>query len=556
MRYYYREGQWIHVGFEYRPHLVATIKSLGARYNASTKEWYMQMDLETSSRLKGFLEENGFREDRKVLPREVALKQIDKVATKEEIKEMFDILELNLNLRDYQIEGVTYMINHGNCINGCSCGLGKSRTTIAYAELLDTFPCIVICPSTVKSSWEKEWKLCNPKRTLHVIDSSDGEDTDWKADVTIINYDYLFKRGSDKLKLRYSRSLSKKWQLVVLDEIHLCKNEKALRSKAVQKITEKAVRIVALSGTVIMNRPKELVNVLTILKQFNKIFPSVIYYLYRYCNAKKTRFGLDCSGASNTMELNEIIRHYCYFRKEKREVLKELPSIITQQINCPITNKKVYDKAEADLIEWLEKIDLEKAERAERAEHLVRLIYLKELSILGKLKFIESYLKEWQEIDEHNKVIVFGIRTAPLKELHSKIKNSVLVIGEMSLEDKMKKVEEFKKDKQILFANLATLSTGIDGLQNHCNDMIFLELPPRPSDLEQAISRIERMGQKNSINVYYLLSEETIDMQIKEVLEEKTKVTNAVVKGQNVFIDTDDEVDVALMKKLKKSRNH
>lgn len=67
----------------------------------------------------------------------------------------------------------------------------ETRQSIALAELLNLFPCIVVCPATVKQSWVNEWKLCNPNRTVHVIDSKDETNTDWKADVTVINYDYL-----------------------------------------------------------------------------------------------------------------------------------------------------------------------------------------------------------------------------------------------------------------------------------------------------------------------------------------------------------------------------
>lgn len=126
-----------------------------------------------------------------------------------------------------------------------------------------------------------------------------------------------------------------------------------------------------------MNRPQELINILRILGRFKEIFPDSLYYLYRYCAAKKTRFGLVCTGASCTMELNKIIRHYCYFRKELRDVVNELPPIIKQTVNVPITNKKEYRKAEKDFIEWLANIDIEAAERAIRAEQLVRLSGLK-----------------------------------------------------------------------------------------------------------------------------------------------------------------------------------
>lgn len=556
MRYWYREKDWVYIGFEYNRCFIDMMKKeFKAKYNIATKEWYFQIGLEDSFKLKSFLELNRFENRKVVLPCEIELKESSKAIDEDILREMIEYLDFPMKPRDYQIEGITYMINHGNCINGCECGTGKTMQSILYVEVLDLFPCLVICPSSVKSSWLKEWKQWNPNRTIHVIDSKDGENTDWKADVTIINYDYLYKRGKSKeeIKLRYSRSLSKKWGTVILDEIHLCKNPKSLRSRSVKKIVKKSTKVLALSGTLIMNRPQELINVLDILGRFKEIFPSLQYFLYRYCNAKKTRFGLDCSGASYTLELNSIISHYCYFRKSKRDVLTELPDVINQTVNCPITNKKEYKQAEDDLITYLEGIDIEAAERALKAEHLVRISNLKRLSLEGKLNFIEQFLKDWTESNEDDKIIVFGTLKEPLKQLYQKFKDeSELVVGECSTEEKMNKVERWKKEKQILFANTATLSTGVDGLQKVCSNMIFVEYPAGPTDLEQAISRLERMGQKNSINVYFLLSDETIDTRIGEIFKEKSKIINAVNKGVSIDnIDKIQSIDVELLKSYK-----
>lgn len=562
MRYYYREKDWIYIGFDYRPYLATKMKKdFGAKYNPATKEWYLQLGLEKSLLLKGFLEENGFEKGRVIQSREIELKPIENAVDEELVEEMIECLNLPLNLRDYQLEGLTYMINHANCINGCSMGLGKTRQTIAFVELLDLFPCIIVCPSTVKTSWEREWKRCNPKRTLHILDSKSSKNVDWEVDVTVINYDFLFEKNSDgdkkDVKIRYGEELLKDWEALILDEVHLCKNPKAMRSKAVEKIAKQSNKIVALSGAVIMNRPQEIISVLKIIGKFDKIFPDLKYFLYRYCNAKMTPFGLNVTGASYTLELNEILRHYCYFRKERREVLKELPPIIEQTIDCSITNKKEYKMAEENFIEYLEGIDIEAAEKAKNAEHLVRLTNLKRLSVKGKTKFIIQFLKDWRESDEELKLIVFGMMKEPLKELYKEFsKYSELVVGGGSTEEKMNKVENWKRDKQFLFANMETLSTGIDGLQDCCYNIVFIELPQTPTELEQATARIDRMGQVHNMNAYYLMSQETIDVETREILDYKIKITDAVNKGIDTIINSDESTDTLLIKKIKdKSRN-
>ena len=205
------------------------------------------------------------------------------------------------------------------------------------------------------------------------------------------------------------------------------------------------------------------------------------------------------------------------------------------------------------MIKYLEGIDIDAAERALKAEHLVKISNLKRLSLEGKLNFIERFLKDWIESNEDDKIIVFGTLKEPLKQLHQKFKDeSELVIGESTTEDKMNKVERWKEKKQILFANTATLSTGVDGLQKVCSNMIFIEYPVGPTDLEQAISRLERMGQKNSINVYFLLSDETIDVHLRKIFEEKSKVINAVNKGASIDnIDKIQSIDMELLKSYK-----
>jgi hypothetical protein len=94
-------------------------RDFGAKYNPALKEWYFEPSLEKSLLLKYFLDGNGFKNEKPERQIEIPLKEIKPLVNKKELKEMFDYLGLPLHLRDYQIEGVSYMVNHGNCLNGC-----------------------------------------------------------------------------------------------------------------------------------------------------------------------------------------------------------------------------------------------------------------------------------------------------------------------------------------------------------------------------------------------------------------------------------------------------
>ena len=76
MRYYYREKDYLYIGFDYRPYLVAAMKKFKANYNIATKEWYIQLGLGDTLQLKGFLEENGFEHKKVILPRDIELVEI------------------------------------------------------------------------------------------------------------------------------------------------------------------------------------------------------------------------------------------------------------------------------------------------------------------------------------------------------------------------------------------------------------------------------------------------------------------------------------------------
>ena len=81
---------------------------------------------------------------------------------------------------------------------------------------------------------------------------------------------------------------------------------------------------------------------------------------------------------------------------------------------------------------------------------------------------------------------------------------------------------------------------------------MYIELPDKFTTLDQTNSRLERMGQKNNINVFYLLCPDTIDTYMAELVEGKKKVTDAINKGVDVDVSEMD-INFMVMKRLKDS---
>lgn len=561
--YYYREKDYWYFG-ALEKSVYKNIKLISSfKRNATNKEIYIKSDPAKDFLLKEFVSDNEIEEANPlsiVRPGcKAEIKPYKELLSRKDIELLIDNLPLLKKPRSYQMDYLYYAVNHGNHINGSSVGTGKSLCSVLYAEMLDLFPCMVVCPASVKSGWLREWKETNPDRRVSIISTSSPPE-DFEADVIVINYDILGKRvtkenGKTSLEIRLDGMKKKSFSLVIADEIHFLKNRKSIRSKSFKKLIHKVPSVIGLTGTLIMNRPAELLNILMLIERIKEIAPDDQYHHYffeRYCNMKETNFGMDISGASNIKELNRLLKECCYFQVSKRDALKELPPISENVVECEITNKRAYKKADSDLLQFIEDKfkDQEKVDKAARAEFLVKLSTLKQLSLEGKIKAIKKWVEEWLEANEEEKLLVFASQSAILTKIAEEFKDGLLITGSSTTKKRDEILQKFtlEKNKRVLFANIGCLGTGVDGLQKVCSNMAILELPPRPSDLVQVIGRLERSGQENPVTIQYLLSPETIDRDLWEMLKGKKDVTDMLNKGFQ------DDTSLMILQKYKNER--
>lgn len=561
--YYYREKDYWYFG-ALEKSVYKNLKLISSfKRNATNKEIYIKSDPAKDFLLKEFVSDNEIEEANPlsiVRPGcKAEIKPFKELLSRKDIELLIENLPLLKKPRSYQMDYLYYAVNHGNHINGSGVGCGKTKMAIFYAEMLDLFPCMVVCPASVKSGWLREWKETNPDRRVSVISTSSPPE-DFEADVIVINYDILGKRvtkenGKTSLEIRLDGMKKKSFSLVIADEIHFLKNRKSIRSKSFKKLAHKVPSVIGLTGTLIMNRPAELLNILMLIERIKEIAPDDQYHHYffeRYCNMKETNFGMDISGASNIKELNRLLKECCYFQVSKRDALKELPPISENVVECEITNKRAYKKAKGDLLQFIEDKfkDEEKVEKAARAEFLVKLSTLKQLSLEGKEKFIKKWVEEWMEANEEEKLLVFASQSTILTKIAEEFKEGLLITGGTTTKKRDEILQKFssQKESRVLFANIGCLGTGVDGLQKVCSNMAILELPPRPSDLVQVIGRLERSGQKNPVTIQYLLSPETIDQDLWEMLKGKKDVTDMLNKGFQ------DDTSLMILQKYKDER--
>lgn len=539
---YRYEGGNIHFKFSYDKDMVRDVKNLIAvNWNNVLKEWVVPILDGREEEICDFIFKWGFVE------KDTTLKKAEQIIKYKPIDYAFidgklSMLDLPMKPRDYQLQTIAYGLDKRKFINALDMGLGKTYVSILCVEITKSFPCLVITPASVKVQFAEVWGKMFKNRTVSYIETKETKNrkNNWDADVVVINYDILGRlvdngrvlangKPSKSLELRFPELVDKKWKYVIIDEAHKVNNSKAARSKAVRKITKSVDYIQLLTGTPVNKKPKNIINLIKILGRFDEIFKSYNTFVYNYCNAHYEFGRLNTDGASNIIELNQKLRDSCYIRFEKRDVLDSLPKITRTIIDTPLSNKAKYNKLELST----------SGLNYDGAEGLALMEKQRQMSIELKMKFIEQYLKDW--IDSGEKLVIFGEHRDPLIKLHNKFGGG-LIIGGVSSANKKKAVDDFNKDgEQFIFVNIASGGTGVDGLQNNCSNVLFIELPYNPDDFEQAISRVDRSGASSAINVTMLLNMEGVDGYIwNNILSPKIVVSNGVNRG----IEEDNTQDV------------
>ena len=472
---------------------------------------------------------------------------------------------LNGKLREYQEEGVRFIDKmKGRALIADEMGLGKTIQVIAWMQLhFSVRPAVIICPASLKLNWKEEVKKWMSNSTVQVINGTKSS-IQLSNDIIIINYDIL------AYWVTALKAISPK--IVVMDEIHYIKNPKTKRTKAIKKITKGIDYIIGLSGTPIENRPVEIYTSVNLINP--TIFKDGWSFKHKYCGARHTGFGWDFSGHSEEEELHEILTQRVMIRRKKKDVLKELPDKVYSRVTIPISNAKEYATAEYEFVWYLQNtfekeilggsishaiesnlvhinentLHELKQEVASKANPLSHLSLLKVLSITGKLSnsilWIENFLTSGE------KLVIFAEHIFVIDELMTHFGNiAVSVKGSTSSKQRHLNVKAFQEREGVkLFIGNKAASVGFT--LTAASNVVHLEFPDTPGDLNQRTDRCHRIGQKNAVNVYYLLGAGTIDKKILRLLREKQIIIDSILDGEK--INTDFEVTKELINSFRK----
>jgi len=317
---------------------------------------------------------------------------------------------------------------------------------------------------------------------------------------------------------------------LITDECHYYKNNKARRTKAVKAISKNIDHIIALSGTPIVNKPIEAFNAIHLINP--DLFPKFISFAYTYCGAKHNGYGWDFNGATNTERLHKILTDSIMIRRLKKDVLPELPDKQYSFVPMELNNRKDYESAERDFIAFIKvKKGEEAARKAEGAETLAAIEGLKQLAVQGALDESIAWIENFIEVE--SKLVVFATHRFVIDTLMKKFGDeAVRLDGLTSMENRQRAVDIFQLNPKVklFIGNIQAAGVGIT--LTAASNVVFLELPWTPGALVQAIDRVHRIGQKDSVNVYYLFAVDTIMEKIANLIDKKQKILDAVLDGK------------------------
>ncbi len=484
---------------------------------------------------------------------------IDSVGNRKIADEALLPKSLKANLREYQLVGYDWLNNLDQYnlggILADDMGLGKTvqvlAIILAYIENTNErrMPSMVICPSSLSLNWQDESNKFTPNLKTLVISGNAEErkekiDSICNYDIVITSYDLLKRDIEEYEKNNYT------FRYLIADEAQYIKNNNTQNAKAIKKIN--AETRFALTGTPIENSLAELWSI------FDFIMPG---YLFSY-NKFKAEYETPIvkEEQEETMKrLKEMISPFV-LRRVKEKVLTELPDKTISVLNNEMDGEQ--------LKLYLSYIQSARKQAKEEIEtNGVQNSQIKILALLMRLRqicchpglFIENYndgskkLAQCIEIirdavDSGHKILLFSGYSSMFPYIKNELDEIGVkyftLTGQTKVSDRMDLVNEFNNNDDVKVF-LISLKAGGTGLNLIGADMVIHYDPWwNISSENQATDRAYRIGQKRNVQVYKLITKNSIEEKIYNLQEKKAKLVNDVLSTNQTFISrlSEDEI--------------
>ena len=438
-------------------------------------------------------------------------------------------------LAPFQWAAVRYALEARGTFLADEQGLGKTVEALATLEADGAYPAVVVCPASMKLTWQREAERWLPHRTVTVAHGRGSVAP--AADITVLNYEIV--------AAHYEHLARHRPQALVIDESHYCKNPRAKRTHAVRRLAAAVpaggLRL-ALTGTPVLNHAEELIAQLRIIGRMDDF-------------GSGARFASQFRGMVSEERLHWHMRRRCFVRRLKAEVLPQLPAKRQVVVPIALTNTAEYRLAERDVIEWLRTQPLDLSElnakiaATLRAQRLAQLGTLQRLAARGKLAAALAWIDDFLASGEA--LVVFARHIEVQHAVLERFPTALHLLGEDSLVAREASIAAFQEPSgpQLIVAATRVAAQGIT--LTRASNVAFLELEWTPAMHDQAEDRCHRIGQRDAVTAWYLLAAKTIDETMARLIQSKRAVVAAVTDGR--IIDSDGLID-AVVRELRDGR--
>ena len=392
-----------------------------------------------------------------------------------EIQEFpLDTSLMKATLRNYQEFGTKYILHQKRTLLGDEMGLGKTMQALAAMAHLTTEKkthFLVVCPVSVLVNWIREIG----QHTQLTASEIYGNDRDEEFARWIRNGGIAVTTFETVTKLTPPEGML--LDLLVVDEAHYVKNPEAERTKGLIRYAAAADRVLFMTGTPLENRVDEMI------------------FLIGMLNTEKAEEIRGMKELSMAPEFREKIAPV-YLRRTREDVLKELPEKVEKEEWCRLGDRElaVYKASLAEgnfakvrRVSW----NVEDLEDSVKAARL--------LEIANQAK------------EEGRKVLVFSFFLDTIGRVQQLLGDRVFgpISGGIPAEKRQELVDQFAAgpDGSVLLCQIVAGGVGLN--IQAASVVVICEPQWKPSIETQAISRVYRMGQARSVEVFRLLAEKS-----------------------------------------------
>lgn len=519
------------VSFDFNRAIVDEIKLLdGCVFNAETKEWEMPL-----TNLAEFL-------DRVCVHDQINL-QLQRYENKETVN--YTLQQYPTKPFSYQEEGIQFGLNHDKWLLLDAPGLGKTLQLTYLAQELKERQglqhCLIICGiNTLKTNWKNEIEKhsnlsCRilgqriTKKGNLVVDGIQERLKQLKEPIeeffVITNVETL---RDDKIVQAILKNKHNKFDMIVVDEVHKCKSNQSQQGKNLLKLN-KAKYQVGATGTLLLNNP---LDAYVPLKWIGAERANYSTFRYYYCNYGGP-FGNMLVGFKNVHVLQDQIKKYSLRRT--KDILDLPPkNIIHEYVDMSEAQSIFYENVKAGIAQNVDKVKLSTANVLSMVTRLRQATACP--SILTSESIPSAKMDRAEDLAEQilasgYKLVIFSTFKETVYALAERLKQYKIVIAtgdqkDFEIENAKKKFQEDPLT-QVFIGTWQKCGTGIT--LTAASYLIFIDTPFTEAEFTQASDRIYRIGTKESVFIYNLVTRYTVDERVLELVTDKGAIADYVV---------------------------